>query len=398
MKADEEKKYNLPRWAVVALSGVVALAIIGSGLGSASASTQGQGGRGGASAGPGNNPADATQHFQDVPATSPFFSYVNAVYLEGLVGGYACGGANEPCVPPGNLPYYRPGVNLTRGQMAKIINTSQDMTVHELTVPFRVVNTTSASVGVWGGNSGVGPIRDPNNVNAGLYGDATGSNNSIGVLAISDHDNGAWVLSNAATSYSLLIPHNGADIEQGGSGPSDALHVGGHITITGGCTGCTVGMVMMNTGTSDLHPGDVVAFGAAAPAGTTVNGNPVAGASTSSQTYDTAVAGVVSARYVPGDPNAPAGTAAHTGGPDDSATSIKPGDYMAVVTDGAYNMVKVDAGQTGIHSGDLLTTGSTAGVAMKATDKLSSIGATLGKAMGDLKSGVGNIPVLVTLR
>jgi hypothetical protein len=107
---------------------------------------------------------------------------------------------------------------------------------------------------------------------------------------------------------------------------------------------------------------------------------------------------VVSARYLPGDPNAHAGTAERTGGRDDIATSIKPGDYMTVVTQGAYNMVKVDAGQTGIHAGDLLTTGSTAGVAMKATDKLSSIGATIGKAMGDLKSGVGYVPVLVTLR
>jgi hypothetical protein len=110
------------------------------------------------------------------------------------------------------------------------------------------------------------------------------------------------------------------------------------------------------------------------------------------------VAGVVSARYVPGDPNAPVGTSEHTGGLDNTAASIKPGDYMTVVAEGAYNMVKVDAGTTGIHPGDLLTTSSTAGVAMKATDKLASVGAVVGKAMGSLDSGVGYIPVLVTLK
>jgi hypothetical protein len=35
---------------------------------------------------------------------------------------------------------------------------------------------------------------------------------------------------------------------------------------------------------------------------------------------------------------------------------------------------------------------------MKATDKVASIGALLGKAMGNLDSGMGYIPVLVTLK
>ena len=124
----------------------------------------------------------------------------------------------------------------------------------------------------------------------------------------------------------------------------------------------------------------------------------MAGAGASSQAYDTAVVGVVGMRYVQGDPSAPVGTAQHTGGRDDTATVIKPGEYMTVVTEGAYNLVKVDAGKDGIHAGDLLTTGSTAGAAMKVTDKVASIGAILGKAMGNLDSGVGYIPVLITLK
>ena len=129
------------------------------------------------------------------------------------------------------------------------------MTVHDLPIPFRIINTTPASVAVWGGNSGIGPARDPLNINTGLYGDGTGTNNSIGLLAESDHDNAAWLLSNSSAAYSIYIPHNGADIEQGGSGPTDALHVVGHATISGGCTGCALDQVMMNTGTADLHPG-----------------------------------------------------------------------------------------------------------------------------------------------
>jgi hypothetical protein len=87
-----------------------------------------------------------------------------------------------------------------------------------------------------------------------------------------------------------------------------------------------------------------------------------------------------------------------TGGQDDTSTVIKPGEYMTVVTQGVYKLVKVDAGKDGIRAGDLLTTGSTAGAAMKATDKVASIGALLGKSMGNLNSGVGYIPVLVTLK
>lgn len=59
-------------------------------------------------------------HFQDVPADSTYYDYVETAQHLGLVGGYACGGPGEPCVGPDNLPYYRPDANVTRGQIAKI--------------------------------------------------------------------------------------------------------------------------------------------------------------------------------------------------------------------------------------------------------------------------------------
>jgi len=59
------------------------------------------------------------QTFNDVPSSSAFWLYIERVHLHGAISGYACGGAGEPC--PGS--YFRPGANLTRGQLAKIDST-----------------------------------------------------------------------------------------------------------------------------------------------------------------------------------------------------------------------------------------------------------------------------------
>jgi hypothetical protein len=60
------------------------------------------------------------QSFEDVPVGSTFYVYVERIASRGIVVGYPCGGPFEPCVTPGNLPYFRPNNNATRGQMAKI--------------------------------------------------------------------------------------------------------------------------------------------------------------------------------------------------------------------------------------------------------------------------------------
>jgi hypothetical protein len=59
-------------------------------------------------------------HFQDVPPASTFYTYTETMYNAGIIGGYPCGGLGEPCVPPGNLPYFRPNNNVTRGQLSKM--------------------------------------------------------------------------------------------------------------------------------------------------------------------------------------------------------------------------------------------------------------------------------------
>jgi len=60
------------------------------------------------------------QQFQDVPTSNPFYAFIYRLSTRGIINGYACGGSGEPCVPPANLPYFRPNANATRGQMAKI--------------------------------------------------------------------------------------------------------------------------------------------------------------------------------------------------------------------------------------------------------------------------------------
>jgi hypothetical protein len=57
-----------------------------------------------------------------------------------------------------------------------------------------------------------------------------------------------------------------------------------------------------------------------------------------------------------------------------------------------------DAGSGPIALGDMLTTSSTAGHAMKATDRTRAFGAVLGKALGELPDGRGLVPVLVALQ
>lgn len=61
------------------------------------------------------NPGSAT--FNDVPTGTTFFSYVETAVAHGVLEGYPCGGADEPC--PGR--YFRPNGNATRAQLSKMV-------------------------------------------------------------------------------------------------------------------------------------------------------------------------------------------------------------------------------------------------------------------------------------
>jgi hypothetical protein len=63
------------------------------------------------------------QIYEDVPPDDTFYDFVQMLSANGVIGGYDCGQVpQEPCVLPGNRPYFRPGFNATRGQLSKIVS------------------------------------------------------------------------------------------------------------------------------------------------------------------------------------------------------------------------------------------------------------------------------------
>ena len=61
------------------------------------------------------------QTFEDVQPGSSFYTYTQRLTSRGVMNGYPCGGAGEPCVPPNSRPYFRPNNPVTRGQTSKIV-------------------------------------------------------------------------------------------------------------------------------------------------------------------------------------------------------------------------------------------------------------------------------------
>ena len=102
------------------------------------------------------------------------------------------------------------------------------------------------------------------------------------------------------------------------------------------------------------------------------------------QPYDTRVAGVVS-----GANGIHPGIQLHQQG-------LLEGGKNVALTGRVY--VQADTTNGTIKPGDLLTTSSTPGHAMKVTDHARAQGAILGKAMTGLSTGQGMVLVLVTLQ
>ncbi|MEO5950858.1 MAG: S-layer homology domain-containing protein, partial [Chloroflexia bacterium] len=67
-----------------------------------------------------NEPTGA-QKYEDVLPGSTFYDVIWRLAERGYVSGYPCGGDGEPC-GTGNLPYFRPNGNATRGQISKIVS------------------------------------------------------------------------------------------------------------------------------------------------------------------------------------------------------------------------------------------------------------------------------------
>jgi hypothetical protein len=77
--------------------------------------------------------------FQDVPALHPFYQYVETAYSHAIISGYNCG---EGCLE------FRPGNNVTRGQLCKIVVLARGWPIYTPPVPtFRDVPGTDPFFG-----------------------------------------------------------------------------------------------------------------------------------------------------------------------------------------------------------------------------------------------------------
>jgi hypothetical protein len=61
------------------------------------------------------------QTFGDVAPSNTFYPFIERMSRLGIISGYPCGGEGEPC-GNGNMPYFRPNNNATRGQISKIVS------------------------------------------------------------------------------------------------------------------------------------------------------------------------------------------------------------------------------------------------------------------------------------
>ncbi|HYP39153.1 MAG TPA: S-layer homology domain-containing protein [Chloroflexia bacterium] len=67
------------------------------------------------------DPPSGSRTFEDVSTLHTFYRWIERMALNGIIGGYPCGGPGEPC-GAGSRPYFRFGNNVTRGQASKIVS------------------------------------------------------------------------------------------------------------------------------------------------------------------------------------------------------------------------------------------------------------------------------------
>ncbi|MGC9025409.1 MAG: hypothetical protein ACP5NB_11400, partial [Chloroflexia bacterium] len=258
--------------------------------------------------------------------------------------------------------------------------------------------TATDTVGVYGTTSGADKAH-------GVYGEDTGD---AGACSAADTDCGSGVYGTASgdayasffygenrcavlaknadiTYYTIfartLGAPNGAGIWTDGESRFED-----YVTFAGGKSGYVVD-IARNGGTEVLERGDVVVIsGYDAP----VVGNvPVIVVSKATEANATGVVGVVDVLYEPCDkPQEELRDGQACGGFREDVTTVQPGQYLAVVTLGAYGYLKVDASGGPIRPGDLLSASPMAGYAARAPlltvegVSFHAPGTIIGKALG----------------
>jgi hypothetical protein len=154
-----------------------------------------------------------------VPPDNPFYRFINNLYEQNIIGGYACGGAYEPCDAE-NRPYYRPNNTVTRQQMAKFVDNARRMPgiaidTADPGAPITVRTTSAAGIGIvaQGNAAGVAALSPEG---TGLWGNTgSASHNNAGVSGISSGANGTGVkgtANNGPTAYGVWGESSGIGV------------------------------------------------------------------------------------------------------------------------------------------------------------------------------------------
>jgi hypothetical protein len=226
---------------------------------------------------------------------------------------------------------------------------------------------SDSDTAVWAETSGgFAAVDGRNTTGTGVY---ASSDSGYGVHAISDSGVSVRAVSNSDGVYAVATGANGVALRAKGNvrilNSSDA-------TIIELGEGLDYAEGFDVSDETEIAPGTVLVIDPDHPGELRMSDAP----------YDRKVAGIVAGAQGVG-----------------SAVRLAPGqfDYDVALAGRVY--CSVDATETGVEPGDLLTTSATPGYAMKATDYARAQGAILGKAMERLEKGEkGQILVLVTLQ
>jgi hypothetical protein len=218
--------------------------------------------------------------------------------------------------------------------------------------------TKSAVYGLSTGDGGIGIIGEANAGNAwGVYGKSTG---------------GAGVVGESTTGLAGLFR---GKVQVNGTTATQILQITGGADLSEGFEVRGANQVAGQVASTAIEPGMVVV----------IDPKHASKLIVSSTAYDRRAAGVISG----------AG-GIKTGMLMGQSGSVADGDYPVALAGRVYCWA--DASKGSIEPGDLLTTSSTPGHAMKAVGQRRAQGAIVGKALTGLREGKGLILILVTLR
>ncbi len=222
-------------------------------------------------------------------------------------------------------------------------------------------NANTLSYGLKVSSSVSSPQPNPNAYSYGVYAEASGTNAKVyGVYATASNG----------------VP----------------LYVQGRAIITGGVSAGHITDRFINRSGQRLRTGDVVKLKGTPIARFSGENNkiPIAEVTLADRENDSKVIGIVDSEAIPG-PDTP-----DTRVGADDPTFVEDGSELDVVILGAYAHCKVDATETPIEVGDLLTSSNNPGHAKKATDP--KLGSIIGKALEPLATGTGYIAVFVNIQ